>query len=97
MSTASSNVRVREESGKHVLLLSSSHFDPTETWGPDQLLRPVVCYFSLAARSQSARLKHCTRHVLGGVKCDDVCSSHFSAARRSHGRSPLPHSSQRYT
>ena len=31
MPTASSNVRVREQSGKHMLAMSSSQFDPTET------------------------------------------------------------------
>ena len=30
--------------------------DPEGDIGPDQRLRPVVCHFSLAARSQSARL-----------------------------------------
>src|ERR1700730_10943370 len=70
-------------------------FDPTETSNL-KMLRPVECHFPLAARSQSASLSHCTRHVLGGVKCDDASSPHFSAARRSHGRSPLAHSSQRY-
>jgi hypothetical protein len=31
MPTASSNVRVREQSGKHMLALSSSDFDPKRT------------------------------------------------------------------
>src|SRR3984893_9495615 len=32
MPSASSNVRVREQSGKHMLVLSSSQFDPVQTW-----------------------------------------------------------------
>ncbi len=31
--TASSNVRVRGQSGKHMLAVSSSHFDPERTLG----------------------------------------------------------------
>jgi hypothetical protein len=31
MPTASSNVRVREQSGKHMLVRSSSQFDPMQT------------------------------------------------------------------
>jgi hypothetical protein len=33
-----------------------SHFDPTEIWGLNHPLRPVVCSFSPVARPQSARL-----------------------------------------
>src|ERR1700716_449804 len=33
MPTASSNVRVRGQSGKHLLVLSSSQFDPNQTSG----------------------------------------------------------------
>src|SRR5258708_6646054 len=40
--------------------------------GPDQLLRPVVCYFNIAARSQSARLQVLHRRVLCGVKCNEA-------------------------
>src|SRR5712664_2620699 len=29
--------------------------------GPDQLPRPVACYFSFAGRPQCARLKHCAK------------------------------------
>src|SRR5713101_3760717 len=32
MPTTSSNVRVREQSGKHMLVLSSSQFDPSRKW-----------------------------------------------------------------
>jgi putative ABC transport system substrate-binding protein len=38
MPTASSNVRVRGQSGKHVLVLSSSQFDPNETLNPASVL-----------------------------------------------------------
>src|SRR5712675_3630405 len=54
--------------------------------GPVQLLRPVVCYFSLAARRKVLGSKHCTRRVLGGVKCDDASSSPFWAARSQDGQ-----------
>jgi hypothetical protein len=72
-----SNVRYWMNSGKHMLALSFSEFDPIETMAPDQSLRPVVCYFPLAARPQSVRLyalhKTCSRRV----KCDDASSSPF--------------------
>src|SRR5258708_31240961 len=36
MPTASSNVRIRGQSGKHMLVLSSSQFDPNETSALDR-------------------------------------------------------------
>jgi K+-sensing histidine kinase KdpD len=69
MLVASSNVRVREDSGRYVLLPSSSQFDPERTSGPINLRR-----FSLAAGSQGARLHasqkgvvHMEQRVLGAA------------------------------
>src|SRR6266404_3776372 len=54
--------------------------DPERTLGLTGFVASCV-YFSLAVRSWSASLSHCTRHVLAGVKCDDASSSQFSGAR----------------
>jgi len=54
MPTALRDVRSQGQSGKHILALSFSGFDPEETLR--LIKRPVELNFSLAARSQSARL-----------------------------------------
>jgi hypothetical protein len=66
------NVRYWVNSGKHVLALSFSGFDPTRTF---DLI--IVCgwlgHLSLA---------DCAEHFRGGVTCDGASSSVSSAARR---------------
>src|ERR1700738_1494469 len=63
---------------------------------PDQPLRPVELHFSLAARSQSARLSvlHKAWSLLGGT-CIEEISLRLSAARRRYGGSLRAHSSRK--
>src|ERR1700674_2198730 len=72
MPTASRNVRVRGQSGKHVLVLSSSQFDPEQTSNRTSNFPKCV--------SKGCSLNPRRR------TCDGASSSHLLAARRSRGR-----------
>src|ERR1700680_4150643 len=54
--------------------------------GPDQLLRPLFAIIHSPPGRKVLGFKHCTRRVLGGVKCDDASSSRYSAVRQVGGR-----------
>src|SRR5258706_1494900 len=61
------NVRCWVNSGKHLLSLSFSDFDPTETWGPLGLGDPLGCHLSHHRWSRSGSHYGCTRCVLKGT------------------------------
>ena len=81
MPTASSNVRVRGQSGKHMLGLSSSQFDPSRTWTvPSEAMQSQ--FFELLARIPATGCRPVLEERRKG------CHVPYMAARQSHSTGP---------